>query len=374
MIMATIADLTASIIKDSLDNLTVEVTLTTDDGILAVDSVPTGVSRGGGEAAFVPAPQAVEIIEKMVKPQLLNRAVEDQSGIDSTLLKLDGTPTKERLGANTTLAVSLACARAAAKAQKLPLYRYLANLSRSDPQLPTPLMVMIEGGKHGFGNPLTYQEFLVVGPLPAGLKIIESLKNRFAEEEIRWNPGGEGGMAPFLPSNEAALAILQSVKNDCGLGLDIAASHVKLSGFNLIQQVKKYHLQLVEDPFPETDWSKWTALTQAIGQSVMVVGDDLVTTNPFRLEEAIKKGAANAIVIKPNQIGTLSETLAVAKRAKEVGWNLVVSHRAGETMDDFITDLAVGIGGKLLKAGCPAQKERLVKYQRLEAIAKELKE
>lgn len=370
--MPTIEDITAAVIKDSLENLTVEVTVTTNDGVLAVDSVPTGVSRGGTEAAFVPAPMSVEIIDKIIKPKLIGAEIDDQELIDNTMLKLDGSLNKERFGANSTLAVSLACARAAAKSQSMPLYQYIANRIKTVPSIPQPLMVIIEGGKHGFGNPLTYQEFLVIGKLEEGVKIFEKIKNRFSQEEIRWNNGSEGGIAPFLRTNEAALDLLSSVKGTTKLGLDIAASHATQEGFDLVSLINKYEISVVEDPFPESNWSAWSSLTKSIGKHVMIVGDDLITTNIHRLEEAIKKQAANSIIIKPNQIGTLTETLTVVKRAKEVGWDLVVSHRAGETMDDFIADLAVGIGAKLLKSGCPTQKERLLKYERVEAIAKEL--
>jgi enolase len=289
------------------------------------------------------------------------------------MIELDGTPNKDRLGANSTLAVSLACARAAAKTQSISLYQYIANLAKTVPSIPVPLMVMIEGGKHGFGNPLTYQEFSVIGHIRHGRDILEQLKTLFTQETVRWNQGSEGGLAPFLPTNESALDLLTSVKGDTDLALDIAASHIKSTGLNLIQTIDKYNLMLVEDPFAENDWSAWTSLTKSVGKTVYVVGDDLITTNIKRLEEAIAKQAANASIIKPNQIGTLSETLEVAKRAKEVDWELVVSHRAGETMDDFITDLAVGLGAKFLKSGSPSQKERLIKYERLSEIEKELK-
>lgn len=371
--MPKIKDINASVIKDSLHNETIEVTIVTDDEVLATDSVPSGISIGRYEAKSVPAAEGVEKIDQVIKPRLIGTEVTDQSSIDQILIDLDGTTTKSHLGANSLLAVSLACARAAAKTQSLPLYRFIANLAKTSSKLPTPLMVMIEGGKHGLGNPLTDQEFLVIGQIGEGQRIFKNLQNRFEEEKIRWNFGSEGGLAPFLPSNEAALDLLESVKGTTHVGLDIAASHIKSTALNLIDLVNRYHIKYLEDPFEDRDWSSWASLTKVLPQSVLVVGDDLITTNINRLKQAIAYQAANALVIKPNQIGTLSETLMVVKMAKGAGWELIVSHRAGETMDDFITDLAVGIGAIYLKAGAPNQPERMFKYQRLDAIAKEFR-
>lgn len=368
--MPKIKDINASVIKDSRRDQTIEVTVSTDNELLATDSVPTGISIGRHEARPVLATEGVKKINQIIKPKLVGMEVINQSLIDQLLIDLDGTGTKSHLGANSMLAVSMACARAAARTQSLPLYRSLANLAKTSPKLPIPLMVMIEGGKHGLGNCLTYQEFLVAGQVNEGRRILKNLQNRFDEEGIRWNFGSEGGLAPFVSSNEAALDFLESVKGATHIGLDIAASHIKSTALDLIALVKRYHVIYLEDPFEDEDWSDWTSLTKSLTNQILVVGDDLTTTNINRLNQAINRRAANAVIIKPNQIGTLSETLAAVKLANKVGWELIVSHRAGETMDDFITDLAVGIGAKYLKAGAPDQPARMAKYQRLEAIAK----
>lgn len=372
--MPKIKEINASILKDSLRGQTIEVTVSTDNDVLATDSVPTGISTGRHEAKPVLATEGVKKINQIIKPRLAGTEVTSQALIDQLLIDLDGTTTKSHLGANSMLAVSLACARAAAKTQSLPLYRFIANLVKTSPKIPTPLMVMIEGGKHGLGNPLTYQEFLVADRVSEGGRILKKLQNRFDEEGVRWNFGSEGGLAPFVPSNVAALDLLESVKGTARIGLDIAASHLKSTALNLIDLVNRYHIAYLEDPFGDEDWSAWSSLTKSLSSQVLVVGDDLTTTNISRLRQAIDRQAANALIIKPNQIGTLSETLAVVRLANQAGWELIVSHRAGETMDDFITDLAVGIGARYLKAGAPDQPERMAKYQRLDAIAKDLKE
>lgn len=372
--MPKIKDINASVIKDSLDGQTIEVTVSTDSGVLATDSVPRGISTGRHEAKPLLVSEGIEKINQIIKPQLVGQDVTDQSSIDQILIDLDGTATKSHLGANSMLAVSLSCARAAAKTLSLPLYRFIANLAKTSPKIPTSLMVMIEGGKHGLGNPLTYQEFLILGQVSDGQRVLKSLQNRFDEEKIRWNFGSEGGLAPFVPSNAVALDLLESVKGTTRIGLDIAASHIKSTAFNLIALVNRYHIKYLEDPFGDEDWSAWSSLTRALSTEVLVVGDDLITTNINRLYQAIDRQAANALIIKPNQIGTLSETLAVVQLARGAGWQLIVSHRAGETMDDFITDLAVGIGARYLKAGAPNQPERMAKYQRLAVIAKEFRE
>lgn len=409
-------------ILDSRDNPTVETTVILESGYRGTASVPAGASLGKYEAVELRdndpkryggmgVLKAVNNVNSIIGAELRGENVLDQGLIDKTMVDLDGTSDKHKLGANSILSVSLAATVAAANYLQQPLYQYLnhlfsGTLPTSLVRIPTPTFNVINGGKHGAGN-LDFQEFHVIpatnksysDALRMGVEIYDAVKQILQYRNAVHSVGDEGGFAPNLFTNLDALEIiLEAIKTtpyrfgvDVFLGLDVAASHFKKqSGYQIKDRPmaytgrefvsylsdlhKKYRLLLLEDALDEDDWEHWLLLMGELGQEILIVGDDLLATNPQRLERAIKDRACSAILLKPNQIGTLSEFFAVTLLAKRHDIKTIVSHRSGETNDTFIADLAVAIQSEYVKFGAPVQGERVAKYNRLLAIEAELLE
>ena len=387
-----------------------EAEVTLAGGARGRAGVPSGASTGsrealelrdGGTALSGKGVQtAVGNVNRLIGPELMGRDALDQTGVDQAMCDLDGSPNKERLGANAILAVSLAVARAAAAAGGLPLYRYLGGPTARI--LPVPLLNLINGGAHA-SNGLEIQEFMVVPAgfptfreaLEAGVEIYHTLKGILSSDGMSVNVGDEGGFAPDLPSNRAALEILgEAVERagfrmgrEVGMALDVAASEFYRDGRYhlegrelpaegmveyLASLTEDHALVSVEDGLAEDDWEGWEMLTRQVGGRAQLIGDDLFVTNESILAEGIRRGVANSILIKVNQIGTLSETLSTMDRAVRSGYTRVVSHRSGETEDPFIAHLAVGTGAGQIKTGAPARSERTAKYNELLRIEEEL--
>ena len=384
--MPKIESLSARTIADSRGKPTIEVTLKTTGGE-GTASVPSGASVGIHEAKVVEPTIAVAQINTEVSVALVGKEF-DQKSLDDFLITLDGTPEKSRLGGNSLLGISMAFARAASAEQKVELYRYLGGLAgMSSFAMPTPMFNVINGGKHA-RNGVAIQEYMIV-PQESGAKqqvesaqnVVESLRALLAEKGYETSLGDEGGFSPRLKNNEEGLELLseacvRSGANRCKLALDIAASSMehfdkeKMSAW-YASILKKYPLVSIEDPFTEDDWDGFSALRASAGET-LVVGDDLTVTNPARIALAAQKKAINAVIIKPNQVGTVSETIAAVAAAHAHDWKVIASHRSGETLDTWITDIAVGLGCEYLKAGAPTKPERSQKYTRLIEIEKTL--
>lgn len=400
-------------ILDSRGNPTVEATVILEDGSIGVASVPSGASVGifeahelrdkdkrfGGKGVLT----AVSLIAGEINRALAGADAKNQALIDELMIKLDGTKNKSRLGANSILAVSLATARAAASSLGLPLYRHLGK--DGDFALPCPMMNIMNGGAHAANN-LEIQEFMIapVGirgfseQLRAGAEIYKALGKILNERGYSTSVGDEGGYAPNLASDEAALDLITEAIHKAGydesmvkLALDVAASGwfedggytlsksgKRLSADELIEYytglTQKYSIFSIEDGLGEEDYEGWQRLTERLSSRVLLVGDDLFVTNRERLQMGLDLKIANTILIKPNQIGSLSETLEVISLAKNAGYSAITSHRSGDTEDSFIADLAVAMGTKYIKSGAPCRSERLAKYNRLLKIEKELSE
>ena len=377
---------------DSRGEWTIEVRLKLQNGIEAITSVPQGKSTGSHEAVYVKPRAAIKNIEKIIEPALKGIHAGNQNLIDHCLLKLDGTKNKSRLGANATLGVSVAAAKAAAMSRKMPLWHYLSHLlgeKRNPRDFPKLFINVINGGLHTKNN-LDFQEYLII---PKSKKITESVKvgltlYKKLGEYLAKNfgkgatgLGDEGGFAPNLKDNLepfkilAHVAKLANLQNKIQFGLDAAASNIKKSPTELtklyIELKSKYKLHYLEDPYRENDYQNFTKLNKSIGKNTLICGDDLTTTNVELMKKAHAVKSINSIIIKPNQIGTLTETLAAIEQAKKWGWKVVVSHRSGETEDDFIADLAYGSSAYGLKLGAPARGERIAKYNRLLEISQE---
>ncbi|NBP92043.1 MAG: phosphopyruvate hydratase [Actinobacteria bacterium] len=408
--MATIAAIGAREILDSRGNPTVEVELALDDGTMSRAAVPSGASTGAFEAmelrdgekryAGKGVERAVRAIEDVLAPELIGFEADDQRLVDQTMIDLDGTPNKANLGANAILGVSLAVARAAADSSSLPLYRYLGGPNAH--VLPVPMLNILNGGAHADTN-VDVQEFMVA-PIGAptfkeslrwGAEIYHALKTVLKKRGLATSVGDEGGFAPNLESNRAALdLILEAIEltglkagQDVALALDVAATEFhkeglysfegkQLSAAEMIEYyaslVAHYPLVSIEDPLSEDDWEGWKAITDALGSKVQLVGDDLFVTNPIRLERGISSGTANALLVKVNQIGTLTETLDAVSMAQRAGYRCMMSHRSGETEDVTIADLAVACGSEYIKTGSLSRSERVEKYNRLMEIEQEL--
>ena len=384
--MPKIESLSARTIADSRGNPTIEVTLGTANGRGAA-SVPSGASVGAHEAKVVDPTIAIAQINTEVSVALAGKEFNQQS-LDDFLIKLDGTPDKSRLGGNSLLGISMAFARAAAAEQKVELHWYLGGLAGvSSFAIPAPMFNIINGGKHA-SNSVAIQEYMIV-PQESGVKqrvesaqqIVESLRALLAEKGYETSLGDEGGFSPRLKNNEEGLELLseacvRSGSNHCKLALDIAASSMenfdkeKMSAW-YAAIVKKYPLVSIEDPFTEDDWDDFSALRASAGET-LVVGDDLTVTNPARITLAAQKKAINAVIIKPNQVGTVSETIAAINATHALGWKAIASHRSGETLDTWIADVAVGLLCEYIKAGAPTKPERSQKYTRLIEIEKTL--
>ena len=404
----------AAQIFDSRGMPTLSVTVVTDDGTAAIASVPSGASTGeheavelrdGDEGRF--GGRGVDIAVGNVRREIADRLrgadVADQAAIDRAMIELDGTPNKARLGANAILGVSMAAARAAAQVRSIPLYRHLGGADAT--LMPVPMMNVLNGGKHA-DNSLDFQEFMIA-PIGApsfseamryGVGTYHALKAILHARGLATAVGDEGGFAPNLADNEAACAlIVEAIERagfrlgkDLAIALDPAASSFGDEGRYVLQGEKRavldtdallalygrwlerYPIVSIEDGFGENDWSAFVRQTQEQGHRVQIVGDDLFVTNPVFIERGIAERAANAALIKLNQIGTLTETIEAIRLCDAAGWATMVSHRSGETDDSFIADLAVAMGSGQIKSGAPCRGERLAKYNRLLAIEREL--
>ncbi len=411
--MFTIEQVEAREILDSRGNPTVEVEMWLSGGGHGVAKVPSGASTGSHEALELRdgdaryggkgVLRAVENVRGVIGPQIIGLDASDQSSLDRFLVEeLDGTPNKRNLGANAVLGVSLAAARAAADGYGMPLYRYLGGLRGN--LLPTPMMNVVNGGAHADNN-LDLQEFMIVPlgfdtfaeALRAGAEIFHALKAVLASRGMNTSVGDEGGFAPTVESNVQALELMELAVEEAGyaagrevfFAIDAAANdfhrdgtyHLAAEGRTLDAAgmveyyrtlVERFPLLSIEDGLGEDDWEGWAALREALGDRIQIVGDDIFVTNLERLERGLREGSANSILIKLNQIGTVTETLEVITRAHRAGWTTVVSHRSGETEDTTIADLAVGAGTGQIKTGSLSRSERIAKYNRLLAIEEEL--
>jgi enolase len=420
--VTTIELLDAQEILDSRGNPTLEVVVVLDSGAVGRAAVPSGASTGAHEAVELRdgekeryggkgVRQAVVNVLETIGPALVDQDAADQAAIDQLLIDLDGTPNKGRLGANATLGASLACAHAVAAAYGMPLYRYLGGVAART--LPVPMFNILNGGKHA-ADSTDFQEFMVMpigAPtfaegLRAGAEVFHALRADLHDRGLATGQGDEGGFAPSLPSNEAAIeAVLRAIERagyrpgeDLALALDPAVSELvdldaapdsngeltyrlqregrSLRTGELIDfwadWIDRYPIVSLEDGLAEDDWAGWTVLTERVGDRCQLVGDDLLVTNSERVGRAIEERAANAVLVKLNQIGTLTETLATVELARSHGWGAVISHRSGETEDTTIADLAVATGVGQIKAGAPSRSERVAKYNRLLRIEAEL--
>ncbi len=413
--MSRIGAVTAREILDSRGNPTVEVEVTLDSGACGRAAVPSGASTGIHEAlelrdgdasryGGLGVRAAVRNVREVIAPLLLGRDPMDQAGLDRLLVEADGTPNRSRLGANAILGVSLAVARAAAAGQGVPLFRYLGGAGAVT--LPVPLMNVLNGGKHA-DNGLDFQEFMIVPwgaptfseALRAGVETYHALHRLLRERGLATGVGDEGGFAPRLSGNEEALDLLVAAiaragrvpGRDVALALDPAASsffhdgRYRLDGGRTLRSsdemiayyaglAERFPIVSIEDGLAEDDWDGWAALTRRLGSRVQLVGDDLFVTSRARIRRGIDRGAANAVLIKPNQVGTLSETLEAIRLARAHGWAAIVSHRSGETEDTTIADLTVATGAGQIKTGAPARSERVCKYNQLLRIEEALGE
>jgi len=412
--MFTIEEVFAREILDSRGNPTVEVDVVLESGFCGRASVPSGASTGKREALELRdkderrylgrgVSEAVENVNTIIAEALWGMDSSDQIAVDNLLIELDGTPNKGRLGANAILGVSLAVAKAAAEACDLPLYCYLGGVGART--LPVPMMNIINGGAHADNN-LDFQEFMVVPvgapsfgeALRIGAEVFHHLKKLLSSRGHFTGVGDEGGFAPNLSSDEEAIKlIIETIEaagyipdRDVLLALDVAASafysegvytscrgkSIKRSAEDMVELycrlVEKYPIISIEDGLAEDDWDGWELLTTSLGKKVQLVGDDLFVTNPRLLEEGISKGVANSILIKPNQIGTLSETMETIQKADKWEYNAIISHRSGETEDTTIADLAVGCLVEQIKCGSLSRSERIAKYNQLLRIEEEL--
>ncbi len=414
--MSTIASIHARQILDSRGNPTVEVEVVLGSGARGLAAVPSGASTGefeavelrdGGDAwAGKGVTRAVANVNEEIAAALTGARATEQGAIDQTMIELDGTPNKGRLGANAILGVSLATAKAAAAYSGQPLYRYLAELyGGGEPTLlPVPMMNVLNGGAHA-DNSVDFQEFMVVpagassfsGCLRVCVEVYHALKKSLASEGHSTSVGDEGGFAPNLDSNEAALkAVLAGVEAagyepgaDVFIALDPATSEIHKGGAYVLEHegrslsaeemvaywedtCSRYPIVSLEDGMDEEDWDGWKLLTERLGDRVQLVGDDIFVTNPARLRHGIELGVGNSILVKVNQIGTLTETLEAIRTARDAGYTTVISHRSGETEDTTIADLAVATGAGQIKTGAPSRSDRVAKYNRLLRIEEEL--
>lgn len=414
--MIAIEQIVAREILDSRGNPTVECDVILEDGSMGTAAVPSGASTGEHEALELRdgdksrylgkgVRKAVLNVEDIIAPELIGQDGLDQVLIDSIMIDLDGTPNKSKLGANAILGVSMATARAAAEALLIPLYRYLGGAYAR--LLPMPMMNILNGGSHAPNN-VDIQEFMIVPvgadsfgeALRMGAEVFHNLKKVLTGMNLVTSVGDEGGFAPNLEGNEEALkVIIQAIETagytpgeDVALALDAAASEFFADGKYVFKKsdgrvmtaeqlvelyagwVDKYPIVSIEDGLAEDDWAGWTGMNQRLGQQIQIVGDDLFVTNPDRLAQGIEQDCANSILIKLNQIGSVTETLACIDLAKRNGYTQVVSHRSGETEDTFIADLAVAMGTGQIKTGSLCRSERICKYNRLLRIEGELED
>lgn len=408
----SIQSIKARQILDSRGNPTVEADVVLADGTLGRAAVPSGASTGAGEALELrdgdahwggkSVYKAVENVNTVIAPALAGKDASDQKALDEAMLALDGTDNKAKLGANAILSVSLAAAKAVAASKGLPLWRYVADMTGSTPSLPLPMMNIMNGGAHAAGS-TDIQEYMIMpigaqaieDTLRIGTEVFHALKKILAAEGYATTVGDEGGYAPHVKggNREPLELIKQAVEaagytlgTDVALALDVASSELYENGsYNLrtegrtvsadelsgwYEQISgEFPLVSVEDGLDENDWANWTALTERVGSKLQLVGDDLLVTNTKLLRRAIDEKAANAILIKPNQIGSLTETIQAVQMAQQAGWNTVMSHRSGETEDVTISHLAVGLGCGQIKTGSLSRTDRVAKYNELLRIA-----
>lgn len=410
--MAEITSIHAREILDSRGNPTIEVEVTADFVYAGVAAVPSGASTGAFEAnekrdggsryLGKGVRGAVEAVITEIADAIEGLEVSDQRLIDQTMIELDGTPNKSRLGANAILGVSLACAHAASDEAGLPLFRYVGGANAH--LLPVPMMNIVNGGAHADSG-VDIQEFMIapIGApsfseaLRSGVEVYHTLKSVLKSKGLATGLGDEGGFAPNLPNNRSALELIATaiekagykLGTDFGLALDVAATEFykdgsyhfegkKLTAAEMVEYyqslVKDFPLVSIEDPMSEEDWDGWNAITQALGNEIQIVGDDLFVTNPERLQRGISQNTANALLVKVNQIGTLTETLTAVTMAKNAGYQCMMSHRSGETEDTTIADLAVATNSGQIKTGAPARSERVAKYNQLLRIEELLEE
>jgi enolase len=411
--MAKIKSIKAREILDARGWPTIEARVFLDNGLSAAASVPSGTSVGSHESFELRdgdskryrgrgVQKAVRKINETIAPSLAGQVVTGQKEIDEMLIKLDGSPDKRNLGANSTLAVSLAVARAAALSEKQELYSYLKSaFSLGEPKMPVPIFNIFNGGKHADTN-LDFQEFLIIPKKQSaaemvrlGVEIFQELGTVLRESGYDTDTGSEGGYAPDLESSIEALELIMAAAlragyqpgQDLHLGIDVGSSvlydqaskqyvfpldNAYFQSANLIglynEWLKKYPLAYLEDGLAEDEWDNWRELTAELGAKMLIVGDDLFATSTDRLRHGLQEKAANAIIIKPNQVGTISETIECLRLAQKHNYKVIVSHRSGETTDDFIVDLAVASGADYLKAGSLSRGERVAKYNRLMEI------
>lgn len=392
-----IKSVTARKILNSQGKPTIEVSLKTEKGVFKA-SVPSGVSRGKYEAVEVRVKKAIKNIREKIQPELKDLEPAEQNRIDNLLIKLDSTRNKSFLGGNSIVGVSMAVSRAGASSQNLPLWKWLSLLSKTRPRLPLPSILFMEGGLHGKGN-FDIQEIMAVFPARSfkesfsiGRKVFQRLKSILKAEygKSAVELGAEGAFTPALEKTKDALDLLMRAAGGQKIGiiLDAAASTFFKKGkyhfegrvlarkelLNFYKTIcRKYPILAIEDPFSEEDWLGFHEIVKVLGRKIFIIGDDLTVTNIERIKKAKSKRACNGIILKPNQIGTVSEAIAAAKLAESYGWKAIVSHRGGDTQDDFISDFVAGIGADFIKAGAPTKKERVAKYNRLLRIEEELK-
>lgn len=406
--MSIIRDVYAREVLDSRGNPTIEVEVYLESGAIGRTIVPSGASTGAFEAVELRdgdkgrylgkgVQKAVENVNQIIAPEIIGLDAVDQVVIDEMMIELDGTPNKSKLGANAILGVSMAVAKAAAEALGLPLYQYLGGVNAK--QLPVPMMNILNGGAHADNN-VDIQEFMIM-PVGAAnfssalrmcVEIYHNLKSVLKEKGLGTGVGDEGGFAPNLGSNEEALqVIVEAIEKtgytpgvDVKLALDVAATELydetekvyKLSGEGVVKTaaemvdfyeelINKYPIISIEDGLSEEDWDGWKLMTDRLGKKIQIVGDDLFVTNTERLEKGIKQGTANSILIKLNQIGTITETLDAIEMAKRAGYTAVISHRSGESEDSTIADVAVAVNAGQIKTGAPARTDRVAKYNQL---------
>ncbi|TSA46317.1 phosphopyruvate hydratase [bacterium] len=391
--MGKIKQISASPVLNSRGDWTVQVDLILSDGSRVSASAPQGKSSGSAEAHEVDWKSAIKNINEIIAKEFKGAPLGSQNFVDKRLLALDGTVNKNRLGGNTTLAFSTAYAKASASAKKLPVWKYLRKIfgpKVADSKRPLLFCNLINGGAHA-DNGLDFQEYLVI-PQAASIrestdiaaKIYLALKKYLSKKygAGATGVGDEGGFAPVFEGNTKPFEILEKVAKEEKLskkvcfGMDAAATGIKLSKQELTNFyaniIKRYDLQYLEDPFSENDFQSFAKLSGKFGGKVWIAGDDLTTTNLARMQEAYESKSINSMIIKPNQIGTVSEALAAVRQARKWGWKVVVSHRSGETNDDFIADFAYGVGADGVKLGAPARGERVAKYNRLLEIEREI--
>ena len=409
--MAKIVSVKAREILDSRGNPTVEVDVRCDDGSFGRAGVPSGASTGQHEALELRdgikkrylgkgVQKAVKNVNSVIAPEVIGKEITSQTNIDNAMIRLDGSKDKSKLGANAILGVSLAVSKAAANSKQLPLYRYLGGVSASI--LPAPLMNIINGGAHADNN-LDIQEFMVVPlgfdsfseAIRAGVEVFHNLKATLKKKGYSTSVGDEGGFAPSLRANEEAIeCVLEAITRagyragkEISLAVDVASSEFYENGKYVLEDKKlgkdkvvdlyrawvdKYPIISIEDPMAEDDWEGWQIITNELGEKVQLVGDDLFVTNTERLSRGIRERVANSILIKVNQIGTLTETLEAIRMASKAGYTYIISHRSGETEDSTIADLAVATSSGQIKTGSASRSDRMAKYNQLLRIEEEL--